>query len=291
MAGSWRNCWSGGLRPSIAFAARMRLNRSPTAPFAITIVRFAAALLLADAAWFEVNAYSQTDEIQVYDAVIAEPGKLDLTLHNNFTPLGLKMPAFPGAIIPDKSLNGVPEFGYGIKDWWEGGLYLPLYSISKGHGATLDGFKLRSLFVSPNAADRAFFYGINFEYSVNARYWDVSRFSSEVRPIAGTHLGNWDFIVNPILDTEYSRFKDLEFAPCVRVAYRQSKDWIFAAEEYADFGSISRFHSSNQQAHQLFGVFDWNTKLVNIEAGVGLGLTSATDRLTIKLMLSRDLSW
>jgi hypothetical protein len=96
-----------------------------------------------------LNALAQTDEIQVYDAEIAAPGKFNLMLHNNFTPDGRDAPAFHGAIIADKSLNGVPEWAYGVTDWFEQGLYLPLYSISKNRGATLDGFKLRELFVAP----------------------------------------------------------------------------------------------------------------------------------------------
>src|SRR5438093_10219627 len=87
-------------------------------------------------------AVAQTDEIQVYDAGHAAPGIFNLTWHNNFTPDGLKTPAFPGAIVPDKSLIGVPEWAYGVTDWFEAGLYLPLYSSDKNHGTTLDGFKL-----------------------------------------------------------------------------------------------------------------------------------------------------
>ena len=44
-----------------------------------------------------VVSLAQTDEIQVYDAAIAEKGKFNLMLHNNFTSAGLKDPAFPGA--------------------------------------------------------------------------------------------------------------------------------------------------------------------------------------------------
>ena len=77
------------------------------------------------------SALAQTDEIQVYDAAIAAPGRFNLTLHNNFTPIGRDtLP--PGGIIPDKSLNGVPEWAYGVTDWFEAGLYMPVYSISRG---------------------------------------------------------------------------------------------------------------------------------------------------------------
>src|SRR5438128_1618261 len=92
-------------------------------------------------------AFAQTDEIQVYDAAIAEKGKFNLMLHHNFTPNGLKAPAFPGAIVSDKALIGVPEWAYGVTDWFEAGLYMPLYSISKDRHGSLNGFKLRALFV------------------------------------------------------------------------------------------------------------------------------------------------
>src|SRR6266700_5737236 len=71
-----------------------------------------------------VVASAQTDEIQVYDGSLAAPGKWNLTLHSNFTPEGMKTPAFPGGLISDKSWNGVPEWAYGVTNWFEAGLYL-----------------------------------------------------------------------------------------------------------------------------------------------------------------------
>src|SRR5215471_223225 len=108
-------------------------------------------------------ALAQTDEIQVYDASIAAPGVFNLTLHNNYTFDGARTPAFPGGLVPNHTLNGVPEWAYGVTDWFEAGLYLPLYSVASNSGAQLNGFKLRTLFVTPDAADKSFFYGINFE--------------------------------------------------------------------------------------------------------------------------------
>src|SRR5690349_16050755 len=45
------------------------------------------------------RALAQTDEIQVYDGGLADPGVLNLTLHNNHTPKGLATPAFPGGVV------------------------------------------------------------------------------------------------------------------------------------------------------------------------------------------------
>ncbi|MGH9355815.1 MAG: hypothetical protein ACRD10_06760, partial [Terriglobia bacterium] len=50
------------------------------------------------------QAKAQTDEIQVYDAVIEPQGKFNVMVHSNFTPIGRKSPAFPGGIIPNDSV-------------------------------------------------------------------------------------------------------------------------------------------------------------------------------------------
>jgi hypothetical protein len=248
-----------------------------------------AALLVA---LFAVPAlvFAQTDEIQVYDGGLAPVGTFNLTVHSNFTPKGLTTPAFPGAVVADKSFNGVPEWALGVTPWFEAGLYLPLYSRDKASGFVLDGFKLRALFAVPQAGERTFFYGANFEFSINAHRWDTSRFTSEVRPIIGWHLKPWDIIVNPIVDTAYDGLKNLQFVPATRVAYTFPSGWTAAVEEYANFGPIHGFVPLGDQAHQLYGVVDRTWKGWNIEGGVGVGLTDASDRLTLKLILARDLN-
>src|SRR5207244_250907 len=81
-------------------------------------------------------------------------------------------------------------------------------------GAVLvDGFKLRMLLVSPDAAQRQFFYGVNFEFSFNTRHWDPHRYTSEIRPLIGWHLGRLDLIFNPILDNSYDGFPRLDSRP------------------------------------------------------------------------------
>jgi len=232
---------------------------------------------------------AQSDEIQVYDANHADPGVLNLTWHNNFTPSGIPTPAFPGAVVADKSFNGVTEWAYGVTSWFEQGLYLPLYSVDKNLGGTIDGFKLRELFTVPHAADRTFVYGVNFEFSFNSKHWDANRHTSEIRPIIGWHLKPWDIIVNPILDSSYDGVKNLDFAPATRLAYNVTDTWAVAAEEYDDFGPLHQFHAASDQAHQLYAVVDRTSKVLDVEFGIGFGLTTASDKLTLKLLVSKDL--
>jgi hypothetical protein len=235
-------------------------------------------------------AFGQTDEIQVYDGSIAAPGIFNLTWHNNYIPKGIDTLSYPGGVVADQSFNGVTEWAYGVTNWFETGLYLPLYSHDKNLGWGINGAKLRSLFASPRADDRRFIYGANLEFSWNAKRWDQSRFTSEVRPIVGWHLKPWDVILNPIVDTAYDGLENLEFVPAWRVAYHLDPDWAVAAEEYANYGRFGDWASPSEQVHQLYGVVDRSIWSCDVEAGVGVGLTDATDHVTVKLLVSRDLN-
>ncbi len=237
------------------------------------------------------SAFAQTDEIQVYDAAIAERGVFNLMLHNNFTPSGQKTPGFPGGLVNNRNYNGVAEWAYGVTDWFEAGLYLPLYSVSKERGPSINGGKIRLLFVRPHADDHRFFYGANFEFSYNSKHWDERRYTSEIRPIVGLHLKPVDFVFNPILDNSwYGGFKSLDFAPSTRLAYNLNDKWAVAAEEYADLGPLRDILPVNEQSHQMFAVFNHDAGGLSLEAGIGFGLTPASDKVTIKLMLGHDLN-
>ena len=237
-------------------------------------------------------AFAQSDEIQVYDGAIADPGVFNLTWHNNFTPKGPKTPGFPGGLVNNKNLNGVTEWAYGVTDWFEAGLYLPLYSLSADRGPSINGGKIRLLFAVPHADDRKFFYAANFEFSYNAKHWDERRYTSEIRPIIGWHLHPVDVILNPILDNSYTGgFKSLDFAPATRVAYNLNPKTAVAIEEYADFGPLRNFYSATEQFHQIYGVFDRSTaRFGDFEVGIGVGVTAAADKLTLKLLWSKDLN-
>src|SRR5947209_15905106 len=97
--------WYSRTRPSKPYARHILPPPNPKA-----VVRCFAIVAL----WmpFVPSLRAQTDEIQVYDAAIAPLGAFNLTVHNNFTPSGSSAPAFPGAVVPDRSLNGVAEWAY-----------------------------------------------------------------------------------------------------------------------------------------------------------------------------------
>ena len=224
-----------------------------------------------------------TDEIQVYNADIAAPGQFTIQQHLNYVPLGVKSPPFPGGLISNNSINGTPEFAYGVTDWWEVGLYLP-FAI-KDQQFLSDAFKLRTLFVSPNAEQRNFFYGVNFELSNTTPKFSQSRFALEIRPIVGVRNADWEFIVNPIVDVSFGKFGEADFTPAARVARKLAPDTFIGLEYYADFGEIGNFAKLADQQHTLFAVTDFKLGVFDVDFGVGYGLTPASDRWVIKTII------
>jgi hypothetical protein len=224
-----------------------------------------------------------TDEIQVYNAGIAAVGQFTIQQHLNYIPLGLKDPPFPGGLVSNHSLNGTPEFAYGVTDWWEVGLYLPFAVQDQKFYS--DAFKLRTLFVSPNADKRDFFYGINLEFSNTTPKFSQTRFALEVRPIIGVRNADWEFIVNPIVDAGFGKLGELDFAPAARLARKLGPDTFLGLEYYADFGEIGNFGKLADHQHTLFLVTDFKLGVVDVDFGVGYGLTPASDRWVIKTII------
>lgn len=140
----------------------------------------------------------------------------------------------------------------GITPRLELGAYLPLYTVTRDGRFLIDGGKLRGLFVLPNAAERTFWYGVNFELSYNARHWQEARYAAEVRPIVGWRFGPVDLVLNRIVDLPFHGGPGaLTFAPAEGVAYNFSETWALAVKHYADFGRVTNFAPLNGQYNAL----------------------------------------
>jgi opacity protein-like surface antigen len=228
------------------------------------------------------------DEIQVYNGEIVEEGQWSAQHHFNYAIQGRTEPDFPGGLVPNHTLNATPEFAYGVTNWFEFGFYVPWAIDNSGYHS--DGAKVRTLFVTPDAKSREFFYGINFEFDYFTPLFSQSRFGMEIRPIIGWRKGDYEFIINPIVDLAFGTNGDATFAPAARFARNWGEDFALAIEYYTDLGPIGNFLPFNQQRHNIFGVVDFKVDRFDIEFGVGYGLTSpGSDRWLTKLMITTDL--
>jgi len=224
------------------------------------------------------------DEIQVYNAEIAAVGQWTYQQHLNYAPVGQTQPEVPGGFSSNKSLQGTPEFAYGITDWWEAGFYLP-FAVTGSGQLLSDGAKIRNLFVVPDAAKRSFFYGVNFELGYEMPRFASSPWGLEIRPIVGVRNAQWEFIVNPIVDVSFGSRGETDFAPALRLARNLGNDWFVGLEYYGDYGKIGDFLPLQQQSQQLFAVTDFKAGVVDVELGVGYGFTGGSDRLVAKAII------
>jgi hypothetical protein len=240
--------------------------------------------LLAIASRPALAADQVHDEIQVYNAEIAEVGQWTYQQHLNYAPVGQTQPDVPGGFSSNRSLQGTPEFAYGITDWWEAGFYLP-FAVTGSGQLLSDGAKLRSLFVVPDAAKRSFFYGVNFELGYEMPRFASNPWGLEIRPIVGVRNAQWEFIVNPIVDLSFGAGGEADFAPALRLARNLGNDWYVGLEYYGDYGKIGDFLPLQQQSQQLFAVTDFKAGVVDVELGVGYGFTPGSDRLVAKAII------
>jgi hypothetical protein len=240
----------------------------------------AATLLLAF-----LGRARAVDEIQLYDASIAEVGQWTIQHHFNYTFNGRKEPDFPGGLVPNHALNATPEFAYGVTPWFEFGFYIP-WAVDQEGRFLSNAFKLRTLFVTPEQEKRTFWYGLNFEYDFPTKQFAQTRLAMEIRPIIGWRNTQWDFIVNPIVDVGFGTFGDIDFAPAARLDRKLAEDTYFALEYYTDLGRPDHFFPFQQQQHQLFGVVDFKVGEIEVDFGVGYGFTPGSDRLVAKTILT-----
>ena len=224
------------------------------------------------------------DEIQVYNADINDVGQWSYEQHLNFAAIGQKQPEFQGGITSNHSLQGTPEFAYGITNWWEAGFYLPFGVTGSGEFLS-NGAKLRSLFAVPDAGKRNFFYGVNFELSYEMPQFAPTPWNMEIRPIVGVRNKEWEFIVNPIVDIGFGPGGEADFAPAARLARNLGEDRFIGLEYYSDYGKIGNILPLPQQSQQLYAVTDFKVKDVDVQLGAGYGFTPGSDRLIFKAII------
>ncbi|SJZ78999.1 hypothetical protein SAMN02745126_02300 [Enhydrobacter aerosaccus] len=242
--------------------------------------------LVANALQFApVDAWA-TDEIQVYNAEIAPVGTFTLQQHLNYVWQGSTTPDFEGGIAPFHTLNGTPELAYGVTDWYEIGFYAP-FTVDATGTFIPGGVKFRHLFVSPHAEERNLFYGLNIELSYQTPRFAQSPFGIELRPILGVRENGWEAIINPIIDVSFGSEGAVDFAPAMRLARQVSGDVWVGAEYYANMGPLGNFSTIDTQQHNLFGVVDFKAFGLDVNFGVGVGLTQGSDAIVTKLILGR----
>ena len=146
------------------------------------------------------------------------------------------------------------------------------------------------MFVTPNAEKRNFFYGVNFEFNYSMPQFSDTRWNAEIRPIIGFRRGEYEFIINPIVDIGFGKEGEVEFLPAARFARKINDDLSLGLEYYTALGPFRHLLPFNDQEHNIYAVADFKIGRFAINAGVGYGLTPGSDRLMAKLIIRTELN-
>jgi hypothetical protein len=247
----------------------------------------AASLLVISAALCNSAAMAAPEEIQVYLDDLVGTGNFGTDVHNNYVVSGDATPDYPGAEAPYHVYRLTPEFYYGLSDTLELGLYV-LTTRQPGRDPTFDGSKVRVKFIAPHDEEQGAFWGANLEIGETSLRVSPLPWGTELKGIYGYRWSRWLYAVNLNLDWTSTRAfgGPVSLDVDTKLAYRTDPGYQVGFELYDELGQASNPGHLSQQSETLYGVFDTDLgKSMDLNAGIGRGLTRASDRWIIKFIL------
>jgi hypothetical protein len=249
--------------------------------------RLARSLSLVAAVELLAASSSAVDpfEIQVYDGTADRVGEAGLELHLNRVFAGLTTAPAPELPLDHQS-HATLEPSFGVFPWWEIGGYFQ--TALRGDGVfDFAGVKLRSKFVVPEGTYAHLRLGLNLEVSLIPERYEAGRWGSELRPIIAWEDQTWILAANPILTAGLTNLgAGPDFEPAAEAKVKLFNVMAVGVEYYAALGRLAAPLALAEQSHYVYECIDWLALPdIEINFGVGEGLTRASNDLTIKLIL------
>ena len=254
--------------------------------FLLTVILLLAATLGA--------ARAQSNyEIQVYGSETVAPRTTMVELHSNFTADGERR--FVDGMEPTHHAeHETIEITQGINDWSEVGFYI-FTSERSGQGIQWVGDHIRPRVRAPEKWHWPVGVSLSTEVGYQRARFAEDTWNWEIRPIIDKTSGRWYWAINPALERAWHGpgvKLGLDFAPSVKVSYDFTKKITGGIEYYGDYGNIRHIASFHDQQQQFFPAIDLNVSPDwELNFGVGIGPTAATDHWIIKCIVGRRFSW
>ena len=231
-------------------------------------------------------------EIQVYGADTVAPRSTMVELHSNFTAEG--HPAVGGVAATNHAEHETVEITQGINEWSEVGFYI-FTSEQSGLGVQWVGDHIRPRVRVPEKWRWPVGVSLSTEVGYQRARFSPDTWTWEIRPIVDKTTGRWYFAVNPALERTWHGPDvnlGIDFSPAVKISYDFTRQITGGLEYYADYGSITNIASLRDQQQQFFPAIDLNVSPKwEINFGVGVGPTSATDHWIVKGIVGRRFDW
>jgi hypothetical protein len=232
-------------------------------------------------------------EIQVYGADTVPPKSLMVELHSNFTPDGQKY-VIDGVYPTNHQQHETLELTQGLTSWSEVGFYV-FTSWQNGHGVQWVGDHIRPRVRVPDSWHWPVGVSLSTEVGYQRAVYSPDTWTWEIRPIVDKTVGRWYFAVNPALERTFHGPDvnlGIGFAPGAKIGYDITKVVNAGFEYYADYGKLTSPYGLHDQQQQIFAVTDLNVSPKwEINLGVGIGPTAATDHWIVKGILGRRFDW
>lgn len=232
-------------------------------------------------------------EIQVYGADTVPADNLMVELHSNFTIEG-QQNTINGVYPTNHQLHETLELTEGLNDWSEVGFYV-FTSAQDGHGVQWVGDHIRPRVRVPESWGWPVGVSLSTEIGYQRSPYSPDTWTWEIRPIIDKAIGRWYFAVNPALERTLHGpdvNEGFGFAPAVKISYDFTRVVSGGIEYYGDYGRLGDFAPVHDEQQQFFLVTDLNVSpRWEINFGIGIGATAATDHLIVKMILGRRFDW
>jgi hypothetical protein len=232
-------------------------------------------------------------EIQVYGADTVAPRTTMVELHSNFTADGQRK-TIEGVAPTHHAEHETIEITQGINAWSEVGFYV-FTSERSGEGVQWVGDHIRPRVRVPVTWHWPVGASLSTEVGYQRARFSADTWNWEIRPIVDKQMGRWYLAVNPALERTWHGpgvKLGFDFAPAAKVSYDFTKKVTGGLEYYADYGSLTSIASFHDQQQQFFPAIDLNVSPDwEINFGVGIGPTAATDHWIVKAIVGRRFNW
>lgn len=234
-------------------------------------------------------------EIQVYGSETTAPGATMVELHSNVAAQGTTRTE--DRVRPTQgAFHETLEVTQGLTSWLETGFYL-FTSIQPDDGWEWVGTHVRPRVRAPESWELPVGLGLSLETGYQRRAYSTDTWTLELRPIVDKKLGDWYVAVNPALERSLKgdgveQGRGWELAPAAKVAYDVTPAVSAGVEYYGGLGPVGDLDPLRRQQHLVFAAVDLELgPQWEFNAGVGFGLTPATDGLILKVILGYRFDW
>jgi hypothetical protein len=226
-------------------------------------------------------------EIQVYPSETVAKGSTMFELHSNFTADGRRTVDADGVLPTYHALHETLEITHGFTPWFEIGFYT--FTSVQGGSWSWVGSHIRPRFAVPVSWHWPVGVSVSQEIGYQRAEFSADTWTWEIRPIVDKQIGRLYVSLNPAIDLSLkgpAAGQSPGFSPNAAVTFDVTRQINLGLEYYGAYGPLGGFAPSAQREQSVYPAINLNLSPDwEFNAGVGIGLTGATDHLLFKTIV------